>query len=240
MSETVTMTPAEIAALARETLEAAGARRESAAALARAVAEAEREGIASHGLAYLPTYASHLHCGKVDGQAVPRVAEPRPGTVTVDAGTGFAHPAIESGFAVLVPHAREHGVAALAVGNSYNCGVLGYHTGRLAAEGLVALGFINAPASIAPVGGTRAVIGTNPLSLAVPDWAGGAAILIDQSASVIAESEVMTHAREGHALPEGWALGPDGAPTTDPETALTGTMAPTGATRGWVSGWSPR
>lgn len=232
MTDSVIMEPGEIEALALETLEAAGARTESARPLARAIAAAEREGIASHGLMYLPIYAEHLRCGKVDGQAVPKVTCPRHGTVLVDAATGFAHAAIEAGFAELMPRARELGVAALAIHDSYNCGVLGYHTERLAAEGLVGLGFTNAPASIAPVGGNRPVIGTNPFSLAVPDGDGGAAILIDQSASVVARSEVMKHAREGRPIPEGWALDPDGQPTRDPELGIKGSMAPSGGYKG--------
>ncbi|MCL4675772.1 MAG: Ldh family oxidoreductase, partial [Pararhodobacter sp.] len=182
----------------------------------------EAEGIASHGLAYIPTYCEHLRCGKVAGQAVPVLTRPRPGVICADAGTGFAHPAIAAGFADLIPLAREQGIAALAVRNSYNCGVLGYHTRQLALAGLLGLGFTNAPASIAPVGGRRPVVGTNPFSLAAPDGNGGIALLIDQSASVVAKSEIMKHAREGRPIPEGWGLGPDGQPTTDPAVALTG------------------
>lgn len=232
MTDSVTMTPEEIEALAAETLETAGARPGNARPLARAIAAAEREGIASHGLMYLPIYAEHLRCGKVDGQAEPAVTRPRQGTVCVDAGTGFAHTAIDTGFAELIPLARELGVAALAIRNSYNCGVLGYHTARLAVEGLVGLGFTNAPASIAPVGGRRPVIGTNPFSLAVPDDSGGAAILIDQSASVVAKSEVIKHAREGRPIPEGWALDPDGQATRDAALGLKGSMAPSGGYKG--------
>ncbi|MEM9970577.1 MAG: Ldh family oxidoreductase, partial [Pseudomonadota bacterium] len=192
----------------------------------------EADGVASHGLAYIPTYCEHVRCGKVDGHAVPRVAQPRPAYVTADAATGFAHLAIDLGFEALIPLAREQGVAALAVKNSYNCGVLGYHTQRLAGAGLVGLGFTNAPASIAPSGGRAPVVGTNPVSLAVPGADGAPAILIDQSASTIAKSEVMKHAREGRPIPQGWALDADGRPTTDAEAGLKGSMAPSGGYKG--------
>lgn len=221
----------EIEALARDALVAAGAQPKAAAPLAAAIAAAERDGIASHGLAYLATYCLHLECGKVNAQAEPRRETSGP-VVRVDADSGFAHPAIELGFDALTPLAREHGIASLAVYNSYNCGVLGYHTERLAAQGLVALGFTNAPASIAPWGGNRPVFGTNPWSLAVPGEAGAAAFVIDQSASVVAKSEVMKHQREGRALPPGWALDADGAPTTDADAALRGTMMPAGGYKG--------
>lgn len=236
MSTPTRLEPAEARELAEQALLASGAGHKAAAALAAAIIAAELDGIASHGLAYLPTYCEHLRCGKVIGSAEPRLERPKPAALVVDAGSGFAHPAITLGFESLIPVTREQGSASLAVINSYNCGVLGYHTERLALAGLVGLGFTNAPASIAPPGGHRAVVGTNPISLAVPDGRGGVAVLIDQSASVVAKSEVMAKARTGEALPEGWALDAAGHPTTDPQAALSGTMMPAGRYKGFGAG----
>lgn len=226
------LTVAAIEQLAVQVLLRAGASAVAAASSARAIAAAEAEGLASHGLAYLPTYCSHLRCGKVLPQAVPVVTKPRPGLVCVDAGSGFAHPAIDAGFAELIPAAREQGIAALAIHNSYNCGVLGYHTDRLAASGLLAIGMTHAPASIAPVDCLKPVVGTNPFAIAVPTNTGDIPISIDQSASVIAKSEIMRRKRAGEPIPLGWAYGPDGQPTNDPSIALQGTMAPSGGYKG--------
>ena len=213
-------------------LVAAGTTAANARPLAVATAATEADGVASHGLAYIPIDCEHVDSGKVDGAAVPVLDTPRPGVLTVDAATGFAHSAIDLGFQHLIPLAREQGVAALAIRNSYNCGVLGYHTGRLARAGLMGLGFTNAPASIAPSGGAKPVVGTNPFSIAAPSPDGEPLVHIDQSASTIAKSEVMKHAREGKPIPVGWALDPEGNPTTDPEIGLTGSMAPSGGYKG--------
>ena len=232
MTETQTLTLAEIEDLSFRALVAAGTSEANARPLAVATAATEADGVASHGLAYIPIYAEHVQCGKVDGNATPVLARPRPGVISVDAATGFAHPAIDAGFEALIPVAREQGIAVLAIRNSYNCGVLGYHTARLARAGLVGLGFTNAPASIAPSGGSKPVVGTNPFSVAVPGEDGEPELLIDQSASTIAKSEVMKHAREGREIPLGWALDADGNPTTDPDAGLKGSMAPSGGYKG--------
>lgn len=232
MADPATVSLADIEKLALSALKRAGASDIQAAPLARAIAAAEGDGLASHGLAYLATYCEHLQVGKVLGSAVPAVSTPAPAVVTVDAGSGFAHPAIDAGFARLVPLARAQGIAMMTIHNSYNCGVLGYHTDRLAAQGLVAIGFTNAPASIAPSGARKPVLGTNPWSLAVPDGKGGSAISIDQSSSAIAKSEVMKKARKGEPIPLGWALDPDGNPTTDAALGLKGTMVPAGGYKG--------
>ncbi len=232
MIETKTLSLTEIEDLAFRALVAAGTSEANARPLAVATAATEADGVASHGLAYIPIYCEHVQCGKVDGTAEPEVTKPRPSLLVADAATGFAHPAIDLGFEQLVPLAREQGVAALAVRNSYNCGVLGYHTGRLAQAGLVGIGFTNAPASIAPSGGSKPVVGTNPFSIATSGEDGEPTVHIDQSASAIARSEVMKHAREGKPIPVGWALDADGNPTTDPNVGLKGSMAPSGGYKG--------
>ncbi|MQQ10470.1 Ldh family oxidoreductase [Epibacterium sp. SM1979] len=232
MVEMKTLTLAEIEDLSMRALVAAGTTDDNARPLAVATAATEADGVASHGLAYIPIYCEHVQCGKVDGKAKPTLERPRPGVITVDAATGFAHSAIDMGFEALIPAAREQGVAVLAINNSYNCGVLGYHTCRLAQEGLLGIGFTNAPASIAPSGGAKPVVGTNPFSIAAPGTDGQPAVLIDQSASTIAKSEVMKHAREGMPIPVGWALDAEGNPTTDPNVGLKGSMAPSGGYKG--------
>lgn len=231
MSE-ITLTIDEVRRLTVAALVACGTTPENARIVAESVVAAELDGIHSHGLARLPTYCEHARCGKIDGGAVPVVERPAAGTIRVDARDGFAHPAIAAGFAVLVPAAKEAGIAGMAVTNSYNCGVLGYHVEALAREGLVGLGFTNAPASMAPAGGRVAVFGTNPVACAVPDGQGGAALVIDQSSSVVAKSELIVHAGRGEAIPEGWALDSAGNPTTDPAAGLAGTMLPAGGYKG--------
>jgi (2R)-3-sulfolactate dehydrogenase (NADP+) len=232
MTATETLSLSDIETLAYDALVAAGTSPENARPLAVATAMTEADGVASHGLAYVPIYAGHVDCGKVDGKAEPVLSQPRPGVVAVDAATGFAHAAIDKGFETLIPLAREQGVAVLAVKNSYNCGVLGVHTQRLAQAGLLGFGFTNAPASIAPSGGAKPVLGTNPISIAAPGADGEALVLIDQSASTIAKSEVMKHSREGKAVPEGWVLDAEGNPTTDPDAGLKGSMVPSGGYKG--------
>lgn len=231
-----TLTLAEVEALSFSALQGAGAAAHQAASVARSTHLAERDGIRSHGLMYVPIYAEHLRCGKVLGTASPVVTRPRPAAVQVDAAHGFAHAAIDAGWPEFDAAVREQGMAAMAVSRSYNCGVLGHHAERLAEAGLVGLCFTNAPASMAPIGGTKPVIGTNPFALAVPDGAGRARLVIDQSASAIAKSEIILRARKGEAIEPGWALDADGQPTEDAEAALAGSMLPAGGQKGFGMG----
>lgn len=233
-TKTISLTAAR--RLAARALVNSGATRPNIKYLMDSIIETERQGLASHGLFWVPIYCAHLKCGKLDGKAKPEIIKLSPTSFRADAKSGFAHPAIDKGFAKLIPAARRYGISALAVTNSYNCGTLGIHTARIAKAGLIGIGFTNAPASIAPVGGSKPVIGTNPVSMAVPDEHGDVKFVLDQSSSVIAKSEVMRHRTEGRPIPPGWALDADGNPTEDPELALKGSMAPAGGQKGFGQG----
>lgn len=214
-------------------LQGAGANAAQAGGIAAATVRAEQDGIRSHGLMYVPIYGEHVRCGKVRGDAVPQVSMPQPGRIVVDAGNGFAHAAIDAGFDQFVSAAKSQGVAAMTLHQSYNCGVLGHHAERIAEAGLLGLCFTNAPASIAPTGGKTPVIGTNPFAVGVP---GNDGFVIDQSASVVAKSEIMLCQREGKAIDPAWAFDADGNPTDDPNAALKGSMAPAGGYKGFGMG----
>ena len=230
-NDSVHLSLAEVESLTQRALLGCGVDPRNEAPITASVVAAEAEGVHSHGLARLPTYCEHARVGKIDGKARPVLDSPRPGLVRVDAKCGFAHPAIDFGLPALCETAKSQGIAALVVTNSYNCGVVGYHVERIAREGLLALGFVNAPASIAPAGGTRPVFGTNPIALAVPR-AGREPLVLDQSSSVVAKSEIVVHAQRGEPIPLGWALDKDGEPTTDPKAGLAGTMVPAGGYKG--------
>ncbi len=222
--------------LSQNALIGAGTSKESAAAVARSTQLAERDGIRSHGLMYVPIYAEHVVCGKVDGNAIPEVQHTRASALHVNANSGFAHSAIDAAWPQLLQAARDTGIAAMTIYNSYNCGVLGHHAERFAEAGFLGLCFTNAPASIAPTGGTTPVVGTNPFAVGVPGNANEACIVIDQSASAIAKSEIMLRARTGEAIESGWAFDANGQPTTNAEEALKGSMAPAGGYKGFGIG----
>ncbi|MBS3651269.1 Ldh family oxidoreductase [Pseudaminobacter sp. 19-2017] len=215
---------------AKTALVRSGALPENAGPVARAMARAELEGNRVCGLFYLPIFCEHLKCGKVDGLAEPAVTT-KDAVTTVDALHGFAHPAIEAGLSHLAQAARNFGVAAMAVRNSYNCLALSHHVTPLAECGLIGLCVSNAPASVAPPGAKRAIFGTNPLAFAVPRG-DGAMIVVDQSMSAVTKTEMLMRRERGEPIPLGWAQDGNGAPTTDPAEGLLGSLLPGGGQKG--------
>ncbi|HTS22338.1 MAG TPA: Ldh family oxidoreductase [Casimicrobiaceae bacterium] len=218
-------------ALAQRALARAGAGDEMAAATADALVYAEARGLASHGLSRIGQYATHLGNGRADGNACPEIVAAKAGAVLVDAHCGLAFPACALAASETVRRARELGVAFAGVTNSHHFGMAGYHLETVGAAGLVGLAFGNSPAAMPAAGGRRPLFGTNPIAAIFPR-AREAPLVIDLSLSEVARGKLMVAARDKIAIPPGWALDKDGAPTTDPAAGLEGSMLPMGGAKG--------
>ncbi len=203
----------------------------NAGIVAAALVAADADGLASHGVSRVPFYADQAASRKVDGHATPVLEQPAAAAVRVDAADGFAYPAIRLGLERAVDVAAEIGVAAVSIGNSHHCGACGYHLESVADRELLALGFSNTPAAIAPWGGTRGSFGTNPIGCACPRR-GHPPIIVDLSLSAVPRGKIMLAEKRGEAIPEGWALDAEGHATTDARAAMAGTMLPMGEAKG--------
>ncbi|CAM5568277.1 (2R)-3-sulfolactate dehydrogenase (NADP(+)) [Aquamicrobium terrae] len=209
----------------------AGASEAAADALADASVAAEAEGRSSVGLSHFIDYLEAMDAGRLDGKAEPAISRPALAMFLSDARKGAAHTGFARTFDDLVKAAKLFGVAVFSQKNAYTCGELGYFTGRLAAQGLVALAATNGPALLAGSGGTRPVYCTNPLSFAAPA-ADGPPLLIDQASSATAFVNIRKAAAKGQIIPPGWAVDAAGNPTTDPASAMKGALLAFGGERG--------
>jgi (2R)-3-sulfolactate dehydrogenase (NADP+) len=229
MTETISLADAE--RLARRALENAGTAAAAAASVANALVRAEADGLASHGLARIPAYCAQVQSGKVRGAAVPRLVALGPSGARVDAGYGFAFPALDLAIEAAVERAGKTCAAAVAVTNSHHFGVAGHHVERVAQRRQIGLIMGNSPGGIAPWGGRRALFGTNPIAFACPRRE-APPLVIDVSLAKVARGKVMLAAQRGEPIPGDWALDAEGRPTTDAKAALAGTMLPLGEAKG--------
>lgn len=226
-----TFSIADLTALAADALVRAGAGPEMAAATASALVAAEAQGLASHGLSRVAQYAGHLRCGRVNGEARPRVQQRKAAALLVDAQEGLAFPACALAVREAIRSAGEAGAAFAGVTNSHHFGAAAYHLEPVAEAGMVGLAFGNSPAAMPAWGGRRALFGTNPIAAVFPRRA-APPLVIDLSLSEVARGKLMVAARQGKPIPQGWALDKDGNPTTDPKAGLEGMMLPAGGVKG--------
>lgn len=229
----VTLSCADAEALASGALTASGASLVNAASTASALVAADVDGQSGHGLSRLPSYAAQVKAGKIDGLAVPALSRTRLASLRIDANGGFAYPALDLAIDALPALALEAGVAAAGIFASHHIGQAGRTVERLADRGLVALVVSNTPAAMALPGGTRAMMGTNPVAFAAP-LEGHAPLVIDLALSLVARSKIVAAQRTGQRIPADWATDSAGKPTTDPAAALGGALAPIGGAKGAV------
>jgi (2R)-3-sulfolactate dehydrogenase (NADP+) len=221
----------ELTDLCARALKRAGASKSTAAATAKALAAAESEGLPTHGATRVSLYAQHLREGRADGRMKPKVVKRKGATCIVDARGGLAYEATAVAVSEAIKRAQRYGIAFSGVVNSHHFGAAGYHLAPIAEAGLVGLAFTNSPPAINPWAGKRAFYGTNPIAAVFPRR-DALPLVVDLSLTEVVRGKIMMYAKEGKPIPAGWALDRDGNPTTDPQAALTGSLAAIGGMKG--------
>lgn len=199
--------------------------------VAEVLLDADARGVVTHGLTRLPVYVERMRAGLITPHARPRVVSDHGALVLLDGGNGFGAVAGTEAAEIAGDRARKFGCAWVTTRNSNHLSMLGYYSRRMAASGMAAIGFTNAGPSMAAWGGRQPVVGTNPISMAVP--AARNPVVLDMAATTVARGRIRRAQSEGNAIPEGWAFDRDGNVTTDPNRAMEGTVAPMGGHKGY-------
>jgi LDH2 family malate/lactate/ureidoglycolate dehydrogenase len=176
-------------------------------------------------------YVAGLRSGRVNLAARPKVSHLRPALLRVDANGGFAPPAAELARADFIAATKACGIAAMAVVNAHHFSALWADIEPLAQAGLVCWSYVVGQCAVAPHGGTEKLMGTNPIGFGWPRPS-GPPFVFDLSTSVVARGEVEMKRLAGEQLPYGWGIDPQGQPTTDPASALSGALLPFGGYKG--------
>ena len=234
--EKIEVNLSEVETLTEKALTSHGASVWIAKSVARAVKTAEAKGNLICGLYYLESYCSQLITGRVNGTVEPIVTLPKAASIHVDAKFGFAQAAFERAMPLTIETAVKTGTCSLAISHSHTCTSLGYFTEQIAKSGFIGIGFTNASAVVSPPGGNKAILGTNPIAMAIPSKNGDIAFQFDQSTSAIALGKITMAASAGEAIPLGWAVDSNGNDTTDPNKALKGSLKSSGDYKGWGFG----
>lgn len=232
MNDTTDLSLAEARDLAEAVLAASGFSPAHGAAIARTILRAQIDDCQSHGLHRLLMCVRTAEAGKLSLDATPSVARVSPTIVKVDAAFGMSLLAFEAGLPVLVEMARAFGLAAMVIKRCFHFSALWPEVEDLAEQGLAAIALVPSHSAVAPAGGSKPLLGTNPFAFAWPRGAGRDPYVFDFATSAAARGEVELHRRSGTPLPAGWALDAEGRPTTDPAAALKGSLLTFGGHKG--------
>jgi L-2-hydroxycarboxylate dehydrogenase (NAD+) len=187
---------------------------EEAAIVADVLVRADLRGVESHGLARLERYyVSRLRKGLVAAASPVRVIRESPVTAVMDGGNGLGHVAAKRAMELCLAKAQAAGLAVVAVNHSNHFGIAGYYAMMALPLGMIGVALTNASASTAPTYSRQRLLGTNPISIAVPAGRERPFVL-DMATTVAAEGKIEVKDRQGKLLPPGWIMDATGAPST--------------------------
>jgi LDH2 family malate/lactate/ureidoglycolate dehydrogenase len=216
--------------LSERAMRGVGYEPEEARILADHVVDAALCGYEYSGLAKLLNVAEH-----------PRFKEPRrPVRVVRETGvSALLDGGNQSGMVAMyhatrdvIERAGRHGVALVGVNNTWMSGRSAYYVEMVARAGLIGIHTVAAHPMVAPLGGARPALGTNPIAFGFP--ADGDPLVIDLGTSAFMGTDLQFRERLGAALPEGVAIDADGRPTTDAAAARRGALLPFGGHKGYA------
>jgi LDH2 family malate/lactate/ureidoglycolate dehydrogenase len=213
----------QVESLAAKIITAAGASSKDAAIVADALIDADLHGTSTHGISRLNIYVRRIQKGLIDPAAELRYEARRPAALSVDAADGLGQVQAVRTLDLLVPLAREHGVATATIRRSQHFGALAYYCNRMARREMVLLAMTNCEPAMSPWGGCEAFFGTNPIAVSFLTGK-GFPLKIDLATSLVARGNIIAAEKAGRSIPEGWALDSQGNPTTDAAAALAGTV----------------
>lgn len=134
-----------------------------------------------------------------------------------------------------IARAQATGLALVCLSNTWMTGRSAYYCEMIARAGLVVIHTVSAPPAVAPFGGIRPALGTNPIAFGFPTETDP--LVIDMGTSAFMGTDLQFRARLGTPIPEGVALGPNGHPTTDASAARKGALLPFGGPEGGYKGF---
>lgn len=203
-----------------DAFEGYGVPREDAGICAEVLIEADRRGIASHGVnRFKPIYLDRIKKGTLLPVTNIEIVKETPTTVVMDAHDGMGMVASHDMMLRLIDKAKSLGMAGGAIRNSTHYGIAGYWVTMATDEGLIGVTGTNARPSIAPTFGVENMLGTNPLTFALPTDE-EFPFCIDCATSISQRGKIERYAREGSPTPAGMVIGRDGSAMTDSEKIL--------------------
>lgn len=161
-----------------------------------------------------------------------RVLRETPLSVLYDGGNQCGMVTMHHATDAAIDRAQRHGIGLVGLTNSWTSGRSAYYVERIARAGVVGIHTLSSVPLVAPPGGAKGAVGTNPIAFGVPTT--GDPLVIDLGTSAFMFTDLLFRERTGVPLPEGTAIDAHGAPTCDPAAARAGALLPFGDYKGFA------
>ena len=229
------VSPERLLEFVSEVYRSAGVVAADAHVAADAMVQADLWGHQSHGTLRLGWYYARLRSGAMKAVTAVETVVDAGAVGVIDGHDGVGPVVAKLATEDAIARAKRHGVGAVSVRYSNHFGTCMYFARMGAQQGCVTLLMTNGGPNMAPWGGMRKLIGTNPWSIGAP--AGRhTPIIMDVANSGVARGKIFLAQQRHEAIPDNWAIDSEGRPTTDPRAALQGFILPMAAHKGYAIG----
>ena len=201
--------------------------------ITESIVYAHRREKHTHGLFRIPIYIKKIQKKLMNAETRFTELKNTPVVSLFDANHGFGQVAGVRGMRICIDKAQKYGLGAVGIRNSNNFGTAGFIAEIASDKNMIGIVLGNSAPAIAPWGGKKAFMGTNPLAIAFPTDKNKGALVLDMATSVAARGKIRLAAKNGESIPDGWAFDPEGNPTNDPHKALLGSLKPIGDHKGF-------
>ncbi|MBE5995988.1 MAG: Ldh family oxidoreductase [Lachnospiraceae bacterium] len=191
---------------------------EDAAFITDVLLKSDLYGIESHGVQRLYRYYKGLLSGMIRKDAVPEILFETPVSAVIDGNDAMGQLVGRLAMNKAIEKAQTSGIGIVTVRNSNHYGIAGYYAKMACEKGFIGLSCTNTNPITVPTYGRTAMLGTNPIAIAVP--ADPFDFYFDAGTSVVTRGKLEVYNKEGKPLHEGWALDGDGIPTVDASVVL--------------------
>lgn len=222
--------------IARALLIAAGTPESEADTISGLSVAANLAGHDSHGIILIPTYIDRVKVGHIVPGAPWTITEESPTTTVVDGNWGFGYVVTKKAMELTIEKAEKQNVAACTVFRQGHIGRLAAYPLMAAQRGMIAMITADSgrsPKHVAPFGGAKARLGTNPICFAMPSNLEGP-LFFDMATSAAAAGKIGVAIARGEQVPQGWLIDSEGRPSIDPRVLRQGgALLPLGGGEGY-------
>jgi uncharacterized oxidoreductase len=196
----------------------AGLSDEEAQRIAHSLVLSNLMGHDSHGVIRVTQYIKALKNGIVHADQRIRKVREADASAVVDGGWGFGQTICEQAMELAIEKAKTRSVAAVELYNCSHIGRLGEYVEMAAEANMIGMVMCNNHGLgrlMCAFGGIDPKMSPNPIAIGIPT-SGQFPIVVDMTASVVAEGKIRVQKNRGEKIPDGWAMDAQGNAITDP------------------------
>ncbi len=202
-----------------------------AAEASEVLVNADLRGVDSHGVARLHGYIRLWEEGRINAKPNIKIVHETPSTAVIDGDKGLGLVVAPFAMRIAMEKAEKVGTGWVSVKNSNHYGIAGHHSMMALDKDMIGWSMTNASPLVAPTFSKERLLGTNPISIAIPTK-NQPPYVADFATTTVANGKLEVLKRKNEKAPLGWVQDKDGKGTTDVDALKKGgSMLPLGGSR---------